>query len=236
MKKQEHYQLDPELLKGISIFERFSHQLGFKRIDGAIYGLLVLADRALSSEDIQSTLNLSQSAVSMGLKNLSQYGAIETFEDRVEKCKVHGAKEDSLTIAATVFRKREQQDILDFKDDVKRMLSNVYKNGDTADSSRVKRLKSIISTCDIADAVTNFVIGLNQMSVNKNYDRIKRILPQVLDTIAASGGTLETLTGKLKNNLTEKLKHAPLASTLADNFIGKLTRFTQDQEGKNNEK
>jgi DNA-binding transcriptional regulator GbsR (MarR family) len=197
--------LPPQILKEINVFERFSHQLGFKRIDGSIYGLLVLTDRPLSSEDIESTLNLSQSAVCLGLKNLAQYGAIETNEDRTRRCKVHKAKEDSLSIAATVFRKREQQDILDFKEDIRRMVRLIDSEGDAPDSDRYKRLNSIISTCEIADSVTNFVIGLSQLGVHKNYSRIKKILPQVLE-----------------------IKKAPLAATLADNLKDKINRFTQE--------
>ena len=57
--------IESDFLEEIRHFENFLSRVGFKRIDGAVYGLLVLAKRPLSSEEIEKALDLSQSAVSL---------------------------------------------------------------------------------------------------------------------------------------------------------------------------
>ena len=107
--------ISEECLQEIPAFETFLYKVGFKRNEGAIFGLLVLSDRPLASEQIEEVLGLSQSAVSLALKKLSHYGAVETFENRVseKRVKLHTVKEDSLSIVASLFRKREQETIED---------------------------------------------------------------------------------------------------------------------------
>ena len=108
--------IEPELLEEIPAFEEFLKRMGLKRIEGAVYGLLTLSNRPLSSEEIEQTLNLSQSAVSMALKTLTYYGAIESMRDtREKKGQIHQAKTDSVSIVSTVFKKREQEAIEEFK-------------------------------------------------------------------------------------------------------------------------
>jgi len=63
-----------DLLTEISCFESFLNNIGFKRIDGAIYGLLVLSETPLTSDEIEKTLSLSQSAISLSLKTLTHFG------------------------------------------------------------------------------------------------------------------------------------------------------------------
>ena len=102
--------IETDLIQEIVHFEDFFSRMGFKRIDGSIFGLLVLANRPLTSEEIEETLQLSQSAVSLSLKTLGQIGAIESRDSKSEsKAKHHFAKEDSLAIVASVFRKREEE-------------------------------------------------------------------------------------------------------------------------------
>ena len=60
-----------ELLHELKYFEDFLKKIGFKRIEGSVYGYLALSENSLSSEDIQEGLGLSQSAVSNSLKTLT---------------------------------------------------------------------------------------------------------------------------------------------------------------------
>jgi DNA-binding transcriptional regulator GbsR (MarR family) len=204
--------VEPDILNELPHFENFFNRIGFKRIDGSVFGLLVLAQKALTSEEIEETLKLSQSAVSLSLKTLTHFGAIETRDFRENsKAKVHSAKEDSLHIVASVFRKREEEYIADFK----MMAQRVLERSITPESfARKKRMQSIISTCDIAESVMNFVITIVQNKSRDNhehyaaqYEAIVKRLPKALDLIATTAGPLTDLTMSLKENITERFKN-----------------------------
>lgn len=204
--------VEPEILNELPHFENFFNRIGFKRIDGAVFGLLVLAKKPLTSEEIEETLKLSQSAVSLSLKTLSHFGAIETRDQRDNsKAKVHSTKEDSLHIVASVFRKREEEYIDDFKSMAQRVLD---KSSGSENAARRRRMQSIISTCEIAESVMNFVITLahnksRELSDNHaaSYDAIVKRLPKALDLIATSTGPITDLTVSIKENITERIKN-----------------------------
>ncbi|MEA9358618.1 hypothetical protein SHI21_20440 [Bacteriovorax sp. PP10] len=206
-----HAIVEPELLKELPSFEVFFDRIGFKRIDGSVFGLLVLAKKPLTSEEIEQTLNLSQSAVSLSLKTLAHFGAIETTGDRDTpgaKAKLHSAKEDSIAIVASVFRKREEEVITDFK----RMALRVLERSEGSEhASRKKRMQSIVTTCEIAESVMNFVITLAHNKSRSEYESqfeamVKR-LPKALDLLSSSTAPLADLTIAIKDNLTEKFKN-----------------------------
>jgi DNA-binding transcriptional regulator GbsR (MarR family) len=204
--------IEPEILAELPHFEMFFSRIGFKRIDGSVFGLLVLAQKPLTSEEIEEALKLSQSAVSLSLKTLTHFGAIDTRDLRENsKAKVHCAREDSLNIVASVFRKREEEYIVDFK----RMAQRVLDKSDSAENTaRKKRMQSIISTCEIAESVMNFVITVAQNKSREShenyaaqYDAIIKRLPKALDLIASSAGPLADMTISLKENLTGRFKN-----------------------------
>lgn len=204
--------VEPEVLKELAHFEIFFNRIGFKRIDGSVFGLLVLAKKPLTSEEIEETLNLSQSAVSLSIKTLVHFGAIETRDSRENsKAKVHCAKEDSLSIVASVFRKREEEYINDFKNMAQRVLD---KSEGAENLARKKRMQSIVSTCEIAESVMNFVITVahnksreHQELYAAHYDAIVKRLPKALDFITTSAGPLTDMTISLKENITERFKN-----------------------------
>lgn len=203
--------VESEILKELPSFEIFFSRIGFKRIDGSVFGLLILAKKALTSEEIEQTLNLSQSAVSLSLKTLTHFGAIETTGDRDNqgtKARLHSAKEDSLSIVASVFRKREEEVVADFKRMAQRVLD---KSENSEHLSRKKRMQSIITTCEIAESVMNFVITMAHSKSRSEYDAqyeamVKR-LPKALDLLATTAGPLTDFTMNIKENLTEKFKN-----------------------------
>lgn len=204
--------VEPEILKELPHFEIFFNRIGFKRIDGSVFGLLVLAQKPLTSEEIEEALNLSQSAVSLSLKTLTHFGAIETRDQRdSSKAKVHSAKEDSLQIVASVFRKREEEYINDFKNMAKRVIE---KSEGSVHAARKRRMQSIISTCEIAESVMNFVITIAHNKSKEvssahaaQYEAIVKRLPKALDLIASSAGPLADMSISLKENITEKIKN-----------------------------
>lgn len=206
-----HAIVEPELFKELPSFEVFFDRIGFKRIDGSVFGLLVLAKKPLTSEEIEQTLGLSQSAVSLSLKTLSHFGAIETTGDRDHpgtKAKLHSAKEDSIAIVASVFRKREEEVVTDFK----RMAIRVLERSEGSEYAlRKKRMQSIITTCEIAESVMNFVITLahnkSRSEFESQYEALVKRLPKALDLLSSSTAPLADLTIAIKDNLTEKFKN-----------------------------
>lgn len=204
--------IEPQILAELPHFEMFFNRIGFKRIDGSVFGLLVLAQKPLTSEEIEEALKLSQSAVSLSLKTLAHFGAIETKDLRENsKARVHTAKEDSLNIVASLFRKREEEYIVDFKLMSQRVLD---KSNGPDNIARKKRMQSIISTCEIAESVMNFVITIAQNKSRENHDQyaaqyeaIVKRLPKALDLIASTAGPLADMTISLKETITTTLKN-----------------------------
>lgn len=202
--------IEPELLKELPHFEMFFSRIGFKRIDGSVYGLLVMANKPLTSEEIETTLKLSQSAVSLSLKTLSQFGAVETRDDRDNrdtKAKLHSAKEDSLSIVASVFRKREEEMVADFKRMAQRILE---KSGGSENDHRKKRMQSIISTCEIAESVMHFVITIAQNKISETheaqYEALVKRIPKAIDLLATTAGPLSDMTVNLKDKFKNNFK------------------------------
>ena len=200
-------------LKG---FEDFFNSIGFKRVDGSVFGLLVLSQIALTSEDIEKSLGLSQSATSISLKKLHHFGAIETRDSREKRVKLHEAKEDCLEIVTTLFKKREQENIRQFKAFAESLLSKNPEFAISPKDPRYKKIKSIILTCDIAESVIKFVINLSNLQIPKDYPSIVKKLPLALDIISQSAQPLVSFTTQIKTNWADRVKNG-------------LSRFSGDQ-------
>ena len=201
--------IEQQLFDEIPVFENFLARIGFKRIDGSVYGLLVLAPRPLTSEEIEQELKISQSAVSNSLKTLVHYGAIQTTYDREKRANVHKAKVDSLEIAATVFKKREQEVINDFKSMAIRVKSHLESGPQSSNGQKLilNRINSILATCSIAESVMSFVISLGQMEVSSKIEIIANKLPKILSTLTQSVEAVEGISTSFKSMMTQRLKN-----------------------------
>lgn len=203
--------IEKELIDEIVHFEDFFSCMGFKRIDGSVFGLLTLSNRPLTSEEIEQTLKLSQSAVSLSLKSLLQIGAIESRDQRElnsdSKAKVHFAKEDSLSIVASVFRKREEEYVAEFKKMAQRVL--IHSEGEE-NTSRKRRMVSIIHTCEMAEAIMQFVITIAKEKgaehFDQHYEAVVKRLPKTLELLANSAGPISEITHTLKDKLKNNFK------------------------------
>jgi len=150
--------LDDTLAQQLPQFELFFKTIGFKRVHGRIWGLLVLMNRRLTAKEISEALHLSQGATSTALHELTEWGAITSEFDAERRCQSHGPVSNTLAIAATVIRRREQVVFQQFKVASQRMLAYVQEQHGERDP-RVLTLRSIISTCEIAEAVMQLVVG-----------------------------------------------------------------------------
>ncbi|WP_372654268.1 GbsR/MarR family transcriptional regulator [Halobacteriovorax sp.] len=201
--------IEQTLLDELPAFENFLNRIGFKRIEGSVYGLLVLSPSPLTSVEIENTLQLSQPAVSNALKVLTHYGAVVSRDSKREdldrRIKVHTVKEDSLSIVASVFRKREQETIQDFKQMAIR-LEKISRDLSTENDPRNKRLKSIVSTCEIAESVISFVVELTKSKLPEEYPQVINQLPRTLQLLTSGVVPMANLTDQVKKSLTSKLK------------------------------
>src|SRR5687767_7555800 len=144
--------LDEALAAQLASFEQFFKTFGFKRIHGRIWGLLVLAGQPLSMREISDYLKLSQGASSTALTELTEWGTITSEFDPLRRCQLHAPVSNTLSIVATVLRRREQVVFQHFKLSATRTLAYVTERYGDKDP-RVFTLRSIISTCEIAESV-----------------------------------------------------------------------------------
>ena len=150
--------LDPELEEELPNFEIFFKTIGFRRLLGRVWGLLVLAGQPLSPKEVSSQLGISQGATSTALNELAEWGAVTSTFDAQRRCHLHAPVGNALSIGATVLRRREQVIFGQFKAGAERTLELVRKRYGRRDP-RVLTLRSIISSCEIAESLMQLVFN-----------------------------------------------------------------------------
>jgi DNA-binding transcriptional regulator GbsR (MarR family) len=180
-----HPQLEEQLAQQLPTFEHFFKTFGFKRIHGRIWGLLVLVGTPLSAKDISHALALSQGATSTAINELLEWGAITSEFDPARRCHLHAPVSNTLSIVATVIRRREQVAFQQFRVAAARTLAYVSQRYGERDP-RVLTLRSIISTCEIAEAVMQLVVG----AVANALDDSQSILHKAVSTALKVGMAL----------------------------------------------
>jgi DNA-binding transcriptional regulator GbsR (MarR family) len=154
--QEEFSGLEPRLQEQLPTFELFFKTFGFKRIHGRVWGLLVLTASPLSSKEIAHGLQISQGATSTSLNELAEWGAVRSCFDPARRCNLHSPVGNTLSIVATVFRRREQVVLGKLRQTTQRTLTYVRERYGDRDP-RVLTLRSIITSCEIAEAVMQLV-------------------------------------------------------------------------------
>ncbi len=171
--------IEAELLAELPTFELFFKTFGFKRVHGRVWGLLVLASEPLTSKEIAHTLSLSQAATSTALNELAEWGAVRSTFDPLRRSHVHSPVGNALSIVATVFRRREQVVFQQFKQTAERSLAFVRRNHGERDA-RVMTLRSIITTCGIAEALMQLVFSAVQHAMSDSESVLSRAIHAAL--------------------------------------------------------
>lgn len=174
--------LDEALSAQLPVFEQFFKTFGFKRIHGRMWGLLVLAGTPLSAREISSELGLSQGATSTAINELLEWGAVTSEFDSSRRCHLHSPVSNTLSIVATVMRRREQVAFQQFRVAAARTLTYVQERYGDKDP-RVLTLRSIISTCEIAESVVQLVVS----SVANALDDSQSLLHKAVSTALKVG-------------------------------------------------
>jgi DNA-binding transcriptional regulator GbsR (MarR family) len=203
--------LDQPLQAQLPSFELFFKTFGFKRVHGRVWGLLVLAGQPLSSREISHELSLSQGATSTSLNELTEWGAIKSEFDTTRRCHVHSPVGNTLSIVATVFRRREQVVFGKFKQAAQSTLK--YIRGAYGEKDpRVFTLRSIISSLEIAEAVMQLVFS----SVERALGDSESILSRAVNTALKIGMKVPArLTGGSKSALAAEADSSLTATILA---------------------
>ncbi len=197
--------LDDPLREQLPTFEVFFKTFGFKRIHGRVWGLLVLAGQPLSSKEITAELGISQGATSTTLNELAEWGAIVSSFDTARRCHVHSPVGNTLSIVATVLRRREQVVFGQFKQGAERTLAYVQERYGKRDP-RALTLRSIVSSCEIAEAVMQLVFS----SVSSALGDPQSLLSKAVNTALRVGLTVPgklfppTLAKEVKENENEE--------------------------------
>ena len=193
--------LQPEIQNSLVCFERFLKTVGFKRIEGSVYGFLILTPEPVTLAELHEQLGISQGAASQAIKALSQWGAVDSKWQPEKRAQVHQASEDSLKIVSTIFRKREQMAIAEFKANAQSTIVKFLEKGDAPQSPRIKRLESIVITCDAAQSVISFIDSLSQMGNMKQYRTIVKGLPRAFDALIIGAKGTKAITSKIESKL-----------------------------------
>lgn len=167
--------VDTELLNELPAFELFFKTFGFKRVHGRVWGLLVLSQHSLSSKDISQQLGLATGTTSTTLNELAEWGAITSSFDSSRRCQLHSPVGNALSIVATVFRRREQVVFQQFRATAARALDFIRKRHGERDP-RVLTLRSIITTCDIAEALMQLVLSAVQNAMSDSESVLSRAI------------------------------------------------------------
>lgn len=174
--------LEDELRGALPTFEQFFKTFGFKRVHGRVWGLLVLAGRPLSMREISTELELSQGSTSTTVNELTEWGAIESTFDSSRRCNLHAPVGNALRIVATVFRRREQVAFQQFKESTERALLYIKERYGERDP-RVLTLRSIIATCELAEALMQIVLN----AVTSALGDPESLLTKALGTVLKAG-------------------------------------------------
>jgi len=171
--------LDEELARELPTFELFFKTFGFKRVHGRVWGLLVLAGQPLSSREIGTSLALSQGATSTTLNELTEWGAVRSEFDGQRRCHLHAPVGNTLSIVATVFRRREQVVMGKLRRTTETTLAYVKRRYGPKDR-RVLTLRSILASLDIAESVMQLVFSSVERALGDSESILSRAVHAAL--------------------------------------------------------
>jgi len=104
---------------------------------------------------------------------------VQSAFDSSRRCHLHAPVGNALSIVATVFRRREQVVFQQFKQAAERArLFIAEKHGER--DPRVLTLRSIITTCDIAEALMQLVLGAVQHAMSDSESVLSRAINAAL--------------------------------------------------------
>ncbi|MFG1486896.1 GbsR/MarR family transcriptional regulator [Halobacteriovorax sp. RZ-2] len=189
--------VEKRLLEYLPHYEAFFSKVGFKRIEGAVFGVLVYSSRPLASDEIEKILGLSQPAVSSALKTLATYKMVISHDHpEIKRMKIHEANDDAINIVSNIVKKRELEIIEEFENITAESLKLVH------DEKRKKRLTNILTTTRFARSLSEFIISISK-ELDNPYMAIEKF-PMVTKVLKNS----LTDINQIKSGITSGLKNS----------------------------
>jgi len=167
--------MDEVLRDHLSTFETFFSAIGFKSRLGRLWGLLALAGRPMSAAEIAAELEMSAGSVSECLTELREWGALNSEFSSEQRCQLHSAVSDTMSIVTTVLRRREQLAVQNFKDNARSALNYVTERYGK-DDDRARTLQSIVTTSEIAEATIQFFVAASAAVPKNDESRLARVV------------------------------------------------------------
>lgn len=190
----DHRIIEESLLEYLPHYEAFFSKVGFKRIEGAVFGVLVYSPRALASDEIEKILGLSQPAVSSALKTLSTYKMVLTTDHpEIKRMKIHEANDDAINIVSNIVKKRELEIIEEFENITANSLKLIE------DEKRKTRLTNILTTTRFAKSLSEFIISISK-ELDNPYMAIEKF-PLVTKVLKNSMTDINQIKSGLKSGL-----------------------------------
>ena len=113
------------------------------------------------------------------MRPLAEWGAIRSTFDSSRRCHLHSPVGNALSIVATVFRRREQVVFQQFRQTAERSLTFIKEHHGERDP-RVLTLQSILTTCNIAEAMMQLVLSAVQNAMTDSESVLSRAVHAAL--------------------------------------------------------
>ena len=157
---------------------------GPNRTVAQIHALLYIAGRPINAEEIAATLNVARSNVSNSLRELQSWGIASVTHKLGDRCDYFETNTDVWEIFRIIMDERKRREI----DPTIRVLTecvnnlNDTKSKDPTDQLTHDRLKELLSFIEF---MSNW------------YDRMQKLPPKTLETMAKLGSKLESVIGSV---------------------------------------
>lgn len=98
------------MLDGLS---QLADYLGFSKVMGQLYGVLLLSGEPMSLDDLLERLDISKASVSMNMRTLEQLGMVRQvwLRGKSDRRKYYEAETDLLQIVTNIISRREMRDV-----------------------------------------------------------------------------------------------------------------------------
>ena len=98
------------MLDGLS---QLADYLGFSKVMGQLYGVLLLSGEPMSLDDLLERLDISKASVSMNMRTLEQLGMVRQvwLRGKADRRKYYEAETDLLQIVTNIISRREMRDV-----------------------------------------------------------------------------------------------------------------------------
>ncbi|MDX1682465.1 MAG: ArsR family transcriptional regulator [Phycisphaeraceae bacterium] len=139
---------------------------GINRSMGQIHALLMIADRPLDAEEIAETLSIARSNVSTSLRELRDWGIVETASMLGERREHFTAPDDPWEMLRTIMHERVTRELEPTGQMLEECLDEA-RSSDNDNDHTIKRLESLKDVVDTSSRFANQLCKLPTTAIRK---------------------------------------------------------------------